>query len=103
MTRAASRAKGRQQFAREWCAVLSGPAQQPILLGGLSLRSGLERFVWCPSSDLVVGDATKEHLLGLIPYKKLPRKKVHLPERSTRDAYDDRATLEGRSFVNPRY
>ena len=43
------------------------------------------------------------HLLGLIPYKKLPRKNVQLPERSTRDAYDDRATLEGRWFVKPRY
>ena len=43
------------------------------------------------------------HLLGLIPYQKLPREKVQLPERSTRDAYDDRATLEGRRFVKPRY
>ena len=43
------------------------------------------------------------HLLGLIPYVKLPRKNVQLPERSTRDAYDDRATLEGRRFVKPRY
>jgi polyphosphate kinase 2 len=43
------------------------------------------------------------HLLGLIPYKKLPRKKVQLPERSTRDAYDDRATLAGRQFVKPTY
>ena len=43
------------------------------------------------------------HLLSLIPHKKLPRKKVQLPQRSTRDAYDDRATLEGRRFVEPRY
>ena len=43
------------------------------------------------------------HLLSLISYKKLPLKKVHLPQRSTRDAYDDRATLEGRRFVTPRY
>jgi hypothetical protein len=43
------------------------------------------------------------HLLGLIPYEKLPRKKVQLPQRSTQDAYDDRATLEGRRFVKPRY
>jgi hypothetical protein len=43
------------------------------------------------------------HLLGLIPYEKLPRKIVLLPERSTRDAYNDRATLEGRRFVKPRY
>jgi len=43
------------------------------------------------------------HLLGLIPYKKLPQKKAQLPKRSTGDAYDDRATLEGRRFVKPRY
>ena len=43
------------------------------------------------------------HLLGLIPYKKLPRKKVKLPQRSMQDAYDDRATLEGRRFVATRY
>jgi polyphosphate kinase 2 len=43
------------------------------------------------------------HLLRLIPYKKLPQKKVQVPERSTRDKYDDRATLEGRRFVKPRY
>jgi hypothetical protein len=43
------------------------------------------------------------HLLGLIPYEKLPRKNVQLPQRSTRDAYDDRATLAGRRFVKPRY
>ena len=43
------------------------------------------------------------HLLGLIPYKELPRKKVQLPKRLTKDAYDDRATLEGRRFVNLRF
>jgi polyphosphate kinase 2 len=39
------------------------------------------------------------HLLSLIPYKKLPRKKVTLPKRSKRGAYDDRATLKRRRFV----
>jgi polyphosphate kinase 2 len=43
------------------------------------------------------------HLLSLIPYEKLPRKKVDLPKRSTRGAYDDRAALEGRRFVAARY
>jgi polyphosphate kinase 2 len=43
------------------------------------------------------------HLLGLIHYKNLPRKNVHLPKLSMRDAYDDRATLEGRRFVKSRY
>jgi polyphosphate kinase 2 len=43
------------------------------------------------------------HLLGLIPYEKLPREDVQLPERSMQDAYDDRATLEGRRFVKEAY
>ena len=43
------------------------------------------------------------HLLGLIPYEKLPRKKVKLPQRSKRGAYDDRATLDGRRFVATKY
>jgi len=43
------------------------------------------------------------HLLGRIPYKRLPRKKVRLPARSTKGAYDDRASLEGRRFVPSKY
>src|SRR5262245_56585076 len=43
------------------------------------------------------------HLLDLIPYEKVPRKKVELPKRSKEHAYDDRATLEGRRFVAARY
>ncbi|MBV8265260.1 MAG: hypothetical protein JO252_02830 [Planctomycetaceae bacterium] len=43
------------------------------------------------------------HLLSLIPYEKVPRKKVKLPARSMKDAYDDRATLESRRFVPARY
>jgi polyphosphate kinase 2 len=43
------------------------------------------------------------HFLSLIPYKKLPRKKVKLPKRSTKRAYDDQATLKGRRFVPEKY
>jgi polyphosphate kinase 2 (PPK2 family) len=43
------------------------------------------------------------HLLGQIPYKKVPREKVKLPERSMKDAYDDQAALKGRKFVAERY
>jgi polyphosphate kinase len=39
------------------------------------------------------------HLLGQIPYKKLPREKANLPERAMDDAYDDLATLAGLEFV----
>ncbi len=43
------------------------------------------------------------HLLSLIPYKKLPRKKIKLPKRSMKRAYDDQATLKGRTFVPEQY
>ena len=43
------------------------------------------------------------HLLSLIPYKKLARKKVKLPKRSTRGAYDDLAPLRRRRFVAAKY
>jgi len=39
----------------------------------------------------------------MIPYKKVPREKVHLPERSNRGAYDDQVTLKGRRFVPDKY
>ena len=43
------------------------------------------------------------HILDLIPYKKLPREKVRLPERSLKHAYDDQASLKGRKFVAAKY
>jgi polyphosphate kinase 2 len=43
------------------------------------------------------------HLLRLIPYEKISRKKVKLPKRITKDAYDDEATLKGRNFVREIY
>ncbi len=43
------------------------------------------------------------HLLSLIPYKKAPREKVKLSDRSKKGAYDDQATLEGRRFVPEKY
>jgi polyphosphate kinase 2 len=42
-------------------------------------------------------------LLRLIPHKKAPGKKVKLPKRSTKAAYDDEASLEGRRFVTAAY
>src|SRR5258705_4475673 len=36
------------------------------------------------------------HILSLIPYKKVPRTKVKLPERSMKGAYDDQRSLRGR-------
>lgn len=39
------------------------------------------------------------HLLSLIPYKDVPREKLHLSNRSHKGKYDDQATLEGRRFV----
>ena len=43
------------------------------------------------------------HILKLIPYKKVPREKVDLPERSKKGAYDDQATMNGRKFVPEKY
>jgi polyphosphate kinase 2 len=43
------------------------------------------------------------HILKLIPYKKVPRTKVKLPERSMKGAYDDRRSLRGRKFVDEVY
>ena len=43
------------------------------------------------------------HLLSLVPYKEVPRKKVKLPKRSNKDKYDDQATLEDKKFVPERY
>ena len=44
-----------------------------------------------------------QHILGLIPYKKLKREKVKLPDRSMKHAYDDEASLKGRKFVSEKY
>jgi polyphosphate kinase 2 len=43
------------------------------------------------------------HLLGLIPYKKVKKPKIKLPERSHKGAYDDQAALKGRRFVPETY
>jgi hypothetical protein len=46
---------------------------------------------------------TIAHLLKLIPHKKLDRKKVKLPDRSRKHAYDDEASLARRKFVPAVY
>jgi hypothetical protein len=43
------------------------------------------------------------HLLSLIPYQKVKREKVKLPDRSRKGAYDDQATLQGRRFIPELY
>lgn len=43
------------------------------------------------------------HFLSLIPYKRIPRKKLKLPKRSTKRAYNDQASLKGRRFVPETY
>jgi polyphosphate kinase 2 len=39
------------------------------------------------------------HLLSVLPYEQITRKSVKLPKRSTKDAYDDEAILQGRRFI----
>src|SRR5262245_34780540 len=43
------------------------------------------------------------HLLKQIPYKKVDRDKVKLPNRSKKHAYDDEATIAKRNFVPEVY
>jgi polyphosphate kinase len=43
------------------------------------------------------------HLLGMIPYKAVPREKIKLPKRKEKDRYDDEASLKGRRFVPAKY
>ena len=43
------------------------------------------------------------HILGLIPYKAVRHEKVKLPKRSTKDRYDDQASLKGRRFVAEKW
>ena len=46
---------------------------------------------------------TIAHLLSMIPHKKLPDVKVKLPERSSKDAYDDDKSIARRRFARERY
>jgi len=43
------------------------------------------------------------HLLSMIPYQKMPREKIKLPNRSKKRAYDDEAILKGQRFVPEKY
>ena len=43
------------------------------------------------------------HLLNNIPYEKVPREEVHLPEPDSSGAFDDRATLASRRIVPNRF
>jgi len=43
------------------------------------------------------------HLLSQIPYERLARKKVKLPKRDTKNAYDDQATMTSRRWIAERY
>ena len=43
------------------------------------------------------------HLLGVVPYEKVPRERVKLPKHSSKGKYDDQASLAGRAFVPEIY
>ena len=43
------------------------------------------------------------HLLGMIPYGKVPREKVKLPKRKSKDSYDDQVALKGRHFIAEKF
>jgi polyphosphate kinase 2 len=42
-------------------------------------------------------------LLERIPYKKISREKVKLPDRSNKHAYDDQATMKDRRWISEQY
>ena len=44
-----------------------------------------------------------QHFLGLIPYKKVKRDKIKLPDRSSKGAYDDQKPLLKRKLVPQQY
>ena len=46
---------------------------------------------------------TIAHVLSVIPHKKLPQKKVQLPNRSSKGKYNDDASIARRRFVRERY
>ena len=46
---------------------------------------------------------TIDHILSRIPYKKVSRKKIKLPNRSEKGAYDDEKTIARRRWVGDRY
>jgi polyphosphate kinase 2 len=43
------------------------------------------------------------HLLNLIPYRKVSRKRALLPKRSQKRRYDDESSVEGRHFIPEQY
>jgi polyphosphate kinase len=43
------------------------------------------------------------HILSRIPYRKVDRPKVKLPDRSNKKKYDDRASIAGRRLAAERY
>jgi polyphosphate kinase len=44
-----------------------------------------------------------EHILHLIPYEKVPQKKVVLGKRSNKGQYDDSVMLKGRRYIAEKY
>ncbi len=43
------------------------------------------------------------HLLSVIPYKKVKKDKIKLPDRKLKGAYDDQKSLKGRNFIPEKY
>ena len=66
------------------------------------MRDGVRHLTVVDGERLRPGNCIR-HILGLMPYKKVPREKVKLPERSMKSAYDDQASLKGRKFVAEKY
>jgi hypothetical protein len=43
------------------------------------------------------------HFLGLVPYEAPPPKKIKLPDRDKKHAYEDEATMRDRRWIKERF
>ncbi len=114
---------GNEEQERRFAARIEDPLRQ-WKLSPVDLPSRERWYQYSRARDLMLDATDSEHapwyivrsddkkrarlncisqLLSLVPYKKIPRKKVKLPKRSSKHAYDDQASLKGRKFVPEKY
>lgn len=114
---------GQKEQERRFAARISDPVRQ-WKLSPMDIESWTRWYDYSRARDMMLhatdtnhapwyiirSDSKKQarlncisHFLSLIPYKKVPREKVHLPDRSTKGKYNDQKGLKGRHFVPEDY
>lgn len=114
---------GQAEQERRFAARIADPLRQ-WKLSGMDLASYERWYDYSKARDLMFEHTDTEHapwhivhsddkkrarlnaishILASIPYKKVKPPKADLPERSTKQKYDDHATLAGRRRVEERY